>query len=353
MPFRIFNRALEIDFKNDKVLILRGDTYLNMGIFNKGLIDYDLAFELDEQYAQKSSFFASRGYIKEMLFRMEEALSDYDQAIILDKNKVSLFVSRGRINHYLGKYNSALSDVNHALIIDLNNNNALLLRGHIFLDMKRYEEALIDYDNALELDENNSQNPIFFNHRGRIYKELCKYIEALADFTQAIALDINDAYSLALRGEIYSILENYEPALSDLNRSLEVDGFFSLPIRGDTFRRMERYEEALIDYNKALEFDENNAQALAGRAKIHSSIGDIGSARVDIDKLSSYNPVEAWDFYYLAIAHVLNHNYQESIKMLTKACGDCSIRKYVQIERVFEVIRTMEIFKKLFDEKCG
>ena len=49
-----------------------------------------------------------------------------------------------------------------------------------------------------------------------------KYEEALADFNKSLEIDLNNSWALDRRGEVYRIMNKYEEALADLNKSLEI-----------------------------------------------------------------------------------------------------------------------------------
>ena len=59
--------------------------------------------------------------------------------------------------------------------------------------------------------------------------------------------------ALANRGETYGRMGQYEEALNDFNRALELQPEFASALggRGETYRLLDCYEEALTDFNHA------------------------------------------------------------------------------------------------------
>ena len=69
---------------------------------------------------------------------------------------------------------------------------------------------------------------------------------------------------LKYRGKFYFVIGEYELALSDLIKllDLETNNIFALRYRGETFCIMEKYEESLADLNKLLEINANDTWTL-------------------------------------------------------------------------------------------
>ncbi|MBE2202474.1 MAG: tetratricopeptide repeat protein, partial [Anaerolinea sp.] len=104
------------------------------------------------------------------------------------------------------------------------------------------------------------------------------YEAALADLDRAIELDEKEAWAIANRGETYRLMGNYEAALADFDRAINLYGkyprviwiiinrvfgmgrryAYAIAHRGVTYRLMGNYEAALADFDRAIELDEND-----------------------------------------------------------------------------------------------
>jgi Flp pilus assembly protein TadD len=128
-----------------------------------------------------------------------------------------------------------------------------------------------------------------FASRGESYRRMGQYDAALADLNRAIELDDKNALAFASRGESYQRMRQYEAALADFNRAIELDDKYAWAItsRGTTFRMMGQYEAALADVNRALELKPESDWSLYVRALIFLMIKVPERAREDFSRAIS------------------------------------------------------------------
>jgi putative GTP pyrophosphokinase len=124
---------------------------------------------------------------------------------------------------------------------DLNDLVIEALNAHINNNL---EKALELYTQLLYI----SPNHYIYNHRGLVNFSLSQYETALDDFNKAIELESGDTRVYTNRGLTYRMLKNYERALKDFNKSIELN-----PLWPDTFygRSLTYYD--LGNINAALE----------------------------------------------------------------------------------------------------
>jgi tetratricopeptide (TPR) repeat protein len=106
-----YDRAIQLNSKNDDAYFVRGHTYMALGEDEKALADFNRAIELNPRL---SYAYAERAYV---YFRMGEAqlaLDNYDHAIELDPAAI-WYYSRGSVYAELGDYEAALEDLYMAL----------------------------------------------------------------------------------------------------------------------------------------------------------------------------------------------------------------------------------------------
>src|SRR5260364_195514 len=74
----------------------------------------------------------------------------------------------------------------------------------------------------------------------------------------------NDTAALKFRGKFNFIMGNYENAIIDLTKLIDIEpnNKFALRYRGETYYLMERYKEGIIDLTKLLNIEPNNKFAL-------------------------------------------------------------------------------------------
>ena len=92
-------------------------------------------------------------------------------------------------------------------------------------------EAIRLYGQAVELcpPDEKKQKAIFHNNLGIAYTKLDKKLQAKGEFSKAIELNPEYAKPLYHRMNLYKGEEEYEAALGDAQKILEVDPSFSSP----------------------------------------------------------------------------------------------------------------------------
>jgi tetratricopeptide (TPR) repeat protein len=107
-------------------------------------------------------------------------------------------------------------------------------------------ERILQYDTRQEVIRIKIATA--YNHRGRIYVECGNLVNALSDLNRSIELNpTKEAYRN--RGKVSSDNHQYDLALSDFNQAVQLDrkDTQSLQIRADTYRALGRCLEAEAD----------------------------------------------------------------------------------------------------------
>ena len=111
--------------------------------------------------------------------KYEEALEQFNMAIILDPASQTAFIQRAFTYSVLKDYESAISDYSHVLQLNPALISAYLSRGSAYNKLERFEEALQDFNKVIELDPNNSEA---YNNRGWSKKGMGNKDGACADW---------------------------------------------------------------------------------------------------------------------------------------------------------------------------
>ena len=226
----------------------------NLERYDEALESFDRAIELDpkDQLA-----WALRGDVLDNLKRYEEALVSFDRAIKLGATYHSVWVLRGNVLNNLERYDEALASLDRAIELDTNDPWDWNNRGNVLNNLKRYDEALESFDRAIELDANYQWA---WANRGNVLNKLKRYDEALESFDRAIELDANYQFAWVKQGEVLNNLKRYDKALESFDRAIELDANYQLTwiFRGSLLIYLKRYEEALISYDMAIKLDNKN-----------------------------------------------------------------------------------------------
>ena len=194
-----------------------------------------------------------------------------------------------------------------------------------------WNAAIKAYESALSLDPNIKDENLFAL-LGWSYHKIKNYEQALKNLNKAIQLASHAGYYVD-RGVIYLELKNYEQAINDFNKALELnpDASYSYFGRGKAYNALGRYEQAVNDFTKYIQHYKNEPHAYNHRGGVYKSLKKYEQAINDYNtaiKLDSKEPVyyfnrgltyEEWQHYKEAKkdfekALKLNPNYEKAKK---------------------------------------
>jgi tetratricopeptide (TPR) repeat protein len=132
-----------------EALYNRGNAYATTGDFNRAIMDYDQAIQLNPTMANA---YDNRGRAYSEQNQIERAISDYNEAIRLDPNSAVALHNRCWARVVMGHLADALSDCDESLRLNPNNAATLGTRGFVYLKAGAFDKAIVDYDAALQND---------------------------------------------------------------------------------------------------------------------------------------------------------------------------------------------------------
>ena len=245
----------------------------------QGAIDaYTLAIELRpsfEDYSGRANAYGRLG-------ASERAIADWTEAIALDGEIAAAYNQRAFHYNELGQWAAAVVDLDRA--IELRPDRADQYNGRAFahLNLGNWAEVVADMDAALELAESDDPLiPIYLSNRASAYEELGEFELALADFTRSLELDPTNLTSHQnLIGLFISMerLEDARAAATSFAELLGVPGAAHL-LLSDLLRQAGRPEEAIAELGLAIELDPESAILHMARAfHLHRDGRDRGGA---------------------------------------------------------------------------
>ena len=99
---------------------------------------------------------------------LDQAITDYDQAIALDPRFAPAYLNRGLAYVTTGRYDQALADLGKVLGLDPANAQAYYVCGQVYADLGEREEAIAYLERALDL----GLNPEVKQYAEELLKEL-------------------------------------------------------------------------------------------------------------------------------------------------------------------------------------
>ncbi|MBD2119187.1 serine protease, partial [Microcystis wesenbergii] len=245
----------------------------------------------------KADIWIERGGQLWRLFRFEEAIKAFDEAIKQNdpKNVYLAWYGKGLMLFTLREHQTATEALQQAINTlpkreDLKefHSSILQLQSVVYRYLENYEQALTVINQAISLFPNN---PNHYNEKLAVLDQLKRYDEGLAAITQAINLAPRAAWYFN-RGGLYFNQKKYELASDDFNKAIELNPNYANAYlgRGLLYQNQKKYELALADYNKAIDINRNYAKAYYDRGGLYQDLGKYDLALADYSKAIDINP---------------------------------------------------------------
>jgi tetratricopeptide (TPR) repeat protein len=185
-----YNKYLEINPNDYKVINWRGHLYRKLKKFQSALIDYTNYSKISPDCWS----FNNIGNIHRDFGNYKEAINNYNIAISYNIGDATPYANRGYTYFFLNDYENAMKDFNKALKLDSESVYAYYRRGKLKLSLNDYRGALIDCDKAIKVDSLKAE-PYYY--RG-IAKQKLNYDKSdfCLDWSKAGELEYFEAYEL-------------------------------------------------------------------------------------------------------------------------------------------------------------
>ncbi|MBU1014583.1 MAG: tetratricopeptide repeat protein [Bacteroidetes bacterium] len=166
------------------------------------------------------------------------------------------------------------------------------------------------------------QNSYSWNNRGVYYFGQKQYDEALIDFQKSIELDSNFSHPYYNKGLIYIELNKYDEAILNLNLAISFDqsndkDFFIK--RAETYIQLKRYENAIQDYNRVIVMGGGNTVLYNHLGFTNLMAGSYDSAIMNFNKSILLDPKNESAYYNRGIAYTNLKKYDLAIQDYEKA----------------------------------
>jgi len=165
------------------------------------------------------------------------------------------------------------------------------------------------------------QSSDYYARRGESYWRLGEYQKAIADCDKAIQLDPNNSSAYAVRGASYGWLGEYPKAIADCDKAIQLDPNYSFAyaVRGDSYRLLGEYRKAIADCDKAIQLDPNYSFAYAARGESYRLLGEYRKAIADCDKAIQLDPNYSLAYAFRGASYLGLGEYPKAIADCDKA----------------------------------
>ncbi len=148
------NQAIVNKPNNANLHFNRGLLYNYKGDYNKALLDFNKALDLDSDIEDK--ILLNRGLSYEKLQQFDNALADFESAIELKPNNAKAFYKRGVINYRMNNFEEAIDDFSEVISIQDDNAIAHYNRGMALYKVEKIKEACVDFQRSCQLGNKNA-----------------------------------------------------------------------------------------------------------------------------------------------------------------------------------------------------
>ncbi|MBR2518813.1 MAG: tetratricopeptide repeat protein [Selenomonadaceae bacterium] len=138
--------------------------------------------------------------------------------------------------------------------------------------------------------------------------------------SEALELNPNSSIAYGKRGAAYSVTNQAQLALADLNKAIELDptNADAYNNRGATYGNMKNFNAAIADFNKALELNPNNAMAYNNRGGTLRYLGNVPQGLQDLTRAIELNPKLDIAYYNRAFCYISAGNMNNAISDMDK-----------------------------------
>lgn len=179
--------------------------------------------DMIKKYPVVAMAYDNRGLAKADAKKYDDAIADYNKAIVINKKYCKSYNNMGVAKILSGKHQEAINDFTKAIEIDTGFIAAYQNRAKARQDINDYNNALADYTKLLSL---NVKSPEVYGGIGWAKYFLKEYNSSIEYYNKAVSLDPSDPHYLSNRGLSKSELKDYEGAMSDYQKAIASDNKF-------------------------------------------------------------------------------------------------------------------------------
>lgn len=256
-----------------------GLAYYKNGDYQNGLDMFSRAIELDDTVA---AYFVNRGDCYYELVNPQACTVDYKKALEMDPSLSHAYNNLASAYFNIGDYENAIIYYNTAIELEPEKNVLYWNRGESYRMLGKYEEALADFTLYEELSPYVSID--FHLKKAEIETELGDLAAARNDYTASLAQMPTDADLYLGRANVSYAMEEWNDALSDYGKYLYYkEEAIAYGNRGYCYYMLEQYEAALNDLNKCIDLNPSYAWAYYARGQVKAMMEDFEGAKADYD----------------------------------------------------------------------
>ena len=158
-------------------------------------------------------------------------------------------------------------------------------------------------------------------HRGVVYKSKGEYDRAILEYNKAIEIDPGFAKAYNGRGNVHQSKGEYDQASLDFTKAIEIDPKDAIAYtnRGRAFYAKGEYDRAIKDHTKAIELNPKFIEAYSNRGGAYFTKGEYDHAILDFTKAIMIDPKDADAYINRGVCYYKIDEYDQAMLDSTKA----------------------------------
>ena len=322
-------RGIELKPTENKYLF-RANSYMALEEFDLALADFNSSIEIDPEFARA---YYRRGILYKKMELLENASKDFKKAIELDPKYDDAMTELGFILIQMGK-KDAMKYFNKAIKINPCASN-YFSRVAARAEMLKRQNAIENFASG-KVTKDDCYADCTFNEK--------QVKDDIKDLDKAIAFEPEDAYYLRLRVSRYKYLKQYENALADYEKLIELEPDeeeFYLEIAYCKYNT-DKFAQTIEEIDTYLKMVDGSSDDFLyqTRGKANYELGNFENALNDFSK-SLVLKETANSYYYRGLTNYKLKHFIQSYKDFGAAL---KLNQNIESETDYEIPKLIKIF---------
>jgi tetratricopeptide (TPR) repeat protein len=259
--------------------------------------------------------------------------SQFSSLFSQDQNHVDSLIAVSNKQIIQNQYFNAINNISRCLQYEPENINFLLKRAYANLQVKKHDAAMDDIYMILIINNNNADAHFI---KGNINKSKQNYELAIQDFNKVLEIKPNYLEAINQIVDIYLLQNKYQKAYdiieNAIHKNLTYGDFYFY--KAKVLQALDNYEDAVSSFENALLFKEEMDSGLyylnTGNTKLQ--LYKLMDAKDDYNKAIHYNPHEAKAYYARGIVWYELGNFDQAMNDFNRSINLIKIEKDTEDE---------------------